>query len=244
MRAMIVLLFVLFLVPRFANAGGTVRSSELTEALTAYDTAETQAAYAHAADLLRPHAEAGSVDAQYRLGRILVDARGAQSAVGAGLDWLSRAYNAGDAATHHKAGLAYATTVIKQGLRGPAATTADRILRDLVDCDMPAALTNYAVWTARQARLPTSRKRELLEEAALTGFPVAQYNLGLLEHKRGNPKLALSWLLLASTTGLAEAEDRILRARSMLSDAQWAEVERGKDGLSARISPRAHDQCG
>ena len=84
--------------------GATAQAEPLEDGIDAYH----EKAYAKAAELWRPLAEAGNASAQYLLGSLYVEGNGVERDDATAFTWFLRAANQGDAAAQYNVGASYA----------------------------------------------------------------------------------------------------------------------------------------
>src|SRR5437762_9673145 len=87
-----------------AILGTTAEAGPLEDGIDAYH----EKAYAMAAELWRPLAEAGNAPAQYLLGSLYVEGNGVEHDDATAFMWFQRAANQGDAASQYIVGASYA----------------------------------------------------------------------------------------------------------------------------------------
>ena len=87
-----------------AVLGATAEAEPLEDGIAAYH----EKAYAKAAELWRPLAEAGNAPAQYLLGSLYVEGNGVEHDDATAFMWFERAANQGDAAAQYNVGASYA----------------------------------------------------------------------------------------------------------------------------------------
>jgi uncharacterized protein len=86
------------------SLGATADAGPLEDGIAAYQ----EKAYAKAAELWRPLAEAGNATAQYLLGSLYVEGNGVEHDDATAFVWFQRAANQGDAAAQYNVGASYA----------------------------------------------------------------------------------------------------------------------------------------
>ncbi len=169
----------------------------------------------------RQAARAGNVRAASELGQALMARAGSDAERDAARRWLESAANAGDQQARHALGVdnppGGLTTLAGVG---PAVTATDRAAEDLYHLVEQAS--------------PASQSIEALQQRALAGDSVAQFQLAM-RYRDGawgvsaNAKLALSWLEQAAEHGNPVA-------MNALADA----YEKGSLGLSPSSDQAAH----
>jgi hypothetical protein len=87
-----------------AVLGATAEAGPFEDGIAAYH----EKAYAKAAELWRPLAEAGNAPAQYLLGSLYVEGNGVEHDDATAFMWFERAANQGDAAAQYNVGASYA----------------------------------------------------------------------------------------------------------------------------------------
>ncbi len=214
--------------------------------------------YAAAAKELRPLAERGNAEAQYRIGLMYEFGRGYPVDKTQGIVWLTRAAAQGHTAAQQELGVIYTTG------DGVAKDDAKAVewFRKAAAAGNPTAQYNLGLMLAKGegVRQDYAQALDWFRKAAVQGFTFAQFKVGVAyEHGAGvaaDPVLAYANYAIAARDGNAEhvAQRDALAARLTPAQAQrgaalaaaWAvgqPMPGGTAGTAAAAGARAKDRC-
>ena len=213
--------------------------------------------YAAAAKELRPLAERGNAEAQYRVGLMYEFGAGYPKDVAQAVVWLTRAANQGHVAAQQELGVVYTTGdgVAKDDARAVA------WFRKAANAGNPAAQYNLGLMLAKGAgaQLDYDEALAWFRKAAAQGFAAAQFKVGVAyEHGAGvapDPVLAYANYAIAARDGNAE---RVAQRDALAKRLSPAQAQRGQalaaawtvgqpmpgsSAVATAATPPARDRC-
>ena len=180
--------------------------------------------FATAAKELRPLAEKGDAEAQYRIGLMYNYGKGYPQDRKQGLAWLRKSATQGHVAAQQELGVIY--------VNGEGVPKDDKEavswFRKAADQGNPAAQYNLGLMCAKGAGLPLDNPQAIawFRKSAAQGFQIAQFKLGVAyENGEGVPKdpvLALASYAIAARGGYKEYVEYRDDISKQLSQAQRA----------------------
>ncbi len=182
--------------------------------------------FAAAAKILRPLAEHGDAEAQYRIGLMYEFGKGYPQDKAQGIAWFRKSAANGSASAQQELGVIYATG---DGLPQDDAQ-AVAWFRKAADQGNASAQYNYGLMIAKGAGIRNDDKQaiEWFRKSAAQGFAVAQFKLGVAyENGQGvaqDPLLAYANYAIAARSGNAEYIEH-------------------RDAMAARLTPAQAQQA-
>ena len=187
--------------------------------------------YAAAARELRPLAERGNAEAQYRIGLMHEFGAGYPKDVPQAVTWLVKAANQGHVAAQQELGVVYTTGdgVTKDDAKAVA------WFRKAANAGNPTAQYNLALMLAKGAgvRQDYAQALDWFRKAATQGFTLAQFKVGVAYEQgagvAADPVLAYANYAIAARDGNAE---HVVQRDALAARLTPAQVQRG-DALAA-----------